>query len=335
MPVASECKETILPALALNSLHDANTSFFVKSPTTPSHQYGNALPSLMDTTSMEIEGAATTGSCEMQEQENDRCSDACNCAVSNTNTEIRSRPSSRSSTPVSSTSDESSESQADKSAMEIDSPSAPPSPSLATRHMVIVFDWDDTLLCSSFLSSKGYRLDTPMTAQDAMIPLLRDLEESVIAVLTRALRTGNEVHIITNAETGWVELSAKKFLPRVLPLLSQVTVLSARSTYEHQFPESPLQWKTSAFRARVQPLARLESSITKHVVSFGDSHVEREACRIAARELQNVRTKSVKFADRPSMEQLRRQLDLVNNCFEYIHTHDGDLDLMLTISVMY
>ena len=27
---------------------------------------------------------------------------------------------------------------------------------------VIIFDWDDTLLASSFLSSKGYRLDVPL-----------------------------------------------------------------------------------------------------------------------------------------------------------------------------
>jgi hypothetical protein len=45
------------------------------------------------------------------------------------------------------------------------------------------------------------------------------------------------------------------------------------------------------------------------------------------------RTKSVKFAERPSVEQLRRQVELVSNCFHYIHTHDGDLDLQLTVTV--
>jgi len=68
------------------------------------------------------------------------------------------------------------------------------------------------------------------------------------------------------------------------------------------------------------------------VISFGDSHVEREAIRIATRNLVESRTKSVKFAERPSMEQLRRQIELINNCFHYIHGHDGDLDLQLTIT---
>jgi len=69
------------------------------------------------------------------------------------------------------------------------------------------------------------------------------------------------------------------------------------------------------------------------VISFGDSHVEREAVRAVTRGLPNTKTKSVKFAEKPSMEQLRRQLELVTNCFQYIFGHEGDLDLQLTVTV--
>jgi len=33
------------------------------------------------------------------------------------------------------------------------------------------------------------------------------------------------------------------------------------------------------------------------------------------------------------MEQLKRQIELVTNCFQYIHNHEGDLDLQLTVTV--
>ena len=141
------------------------------------------------------------------------------------------------------------------------------------------------------------------------------------------------VHVVTNAETGWVQLSAQKFIPAVLPLLEQLTVVSARSTYEELYPDSPLQWKVCAFQERLAPHL-VDMSDTKNVISFGDSHVEREAVRSVTRGLQRTKTKSVKFAERPSMEQLRRQIDLVTNCFHYIYSHEGDLDLMLTISLM-
>ena len=52
------------------------------------------------------------------------------------------------------------------------------------------------------------------------------------------------------------------------------------------------------------------------------------------RGVSKAKTKSIKFAERPSMEQLRRQIDLVLSCFHCLLSHDGDLDLMLTMSMM-
>lgn len=209
----------------------------------------------------------------------------------------------------------------------------PPVQLLANTDTVIIFDWDDTLLASSFLSSKGYRLDNNMIRCPDVEAQLRQLERSICNVLTLALHYGR-VHVVTNAETGWVQLSAQKFIPGVVPLLDKLTVVSARSTYEEMYPEQPLQWKVCAFQERLAPHLVESNTDTKNVISFGDSHVEREAVRTVTRGLQRTKTKSVKFAERPSMEQLRRQIDLVTNCFQYIYSHEGDLDLMLTISLM-
>jgi len=64
----------------------------------------------------------------------------------------------------------------------------------------------------------------------------------VCSLLARGMAHGNVI-IITNAETGWVELSCKKFMPRVLPFLEKLRVLSARSAFEALYPESPSDWK--------------------------------------------------------------------------------------------
>jgi len=201
----------------------------------------------------------------------------------------------------------------------------------APQETEIIFDWDDTLLASSFLSGKGYRLDSTIDKTPEIDTQLKDLEQSVCTVLNLALSYGN-VHIITNAETGWVQLSAQKFIPGVVPLLNKVKVISARSTFEGMFPESPLKWKFYAFQEKLSK-SFSEMKTEKNIISFGDSHVEREAVRAVTRGWPKTRTKSVKFAERPSMEQLRRQIELVTNCFQYIHSHDGDLDLQLTVTV--
>lgn len=199
------------------------------------------------------------------------------------------------------------------------------------RHNIIVFDWDDTLLASTFLSSKGYRLDTDRALLLDIEKSLQELEASIITVLNTALQHG-EVHIITNAETGWVELSAAKFIPSVVPLLNRVTIISARSTFESQYPGSPLRWKYYAFQEKLSPHLS-ESKKYKNIISFGDSHVEREAVRAVTRGYANTRCKSIKFAERPTVDHLKRQLELVTNCFQYIFQHEGDLDLQLTITV--
>jgi hypothetical protein len=201
------------------------------------------------------------------------------------------------------------------------------------KSTVIIFDWDDTLLASSYLSGAGCRLDTDMTALPAMeIPAaLAELEQAVTILLNSALSHG-EVHIITNAELGWVELSAFKYLPAVAQLLPRCKVLSARSTYESIYPDSPMKWKFYAFQERLNAVMN-DMTLERNIISLGDSHVEREAVRAATRGYGHTRTKSVKFAERPSAEQLRRQLELVTQCFAYIHNHQGDLDLQLTVTV--
>lgn len=221
--------------------------------------------------------------------------------------------------------------------VEVDSPTAvdepeKPDTTPTPKHTVIIFDWDDTLLASSFLSSKGLRLDSDVEPPPEVAEQLQLLEKSVSAVLNRALEFG-EVHIVTNAEAGWVQLSAQKFIPGVLCVLERVTVISARTTYERLYPEAPLKWKYYAFQERLKE-KMYDSKSCKNVISFGDSHVEREAVRAVTRGLPNTVTKSVKFAERPTMEQLRRQIELVSSCFQFIFNHQGDLDLMLTISMM-
>ena len=115
---------------------------------------------------------------------------------------------------------------------------------------VLIFDWDDTLLCSTWLASEGLRLDSPAVIPPSTVAELQRLESSVVSLLERAMTYG-EVVIITNAETGWVELSAQRFMPRVRPLVEKVRVISARSTYERQYPDNPYDWKVAAFRNEI------------------------------------------------------------------------------------
>lgn len=196
---------------------------------------------------------------------------------------------------------------------------------------IIFMDWDDTLLCSSVLANQGIKLDSDMENAGELMAQLEELADSVISVLNVALTYGS-VYIVTNGETGWVQLSAQKFLPSVVPMLEKLRVLSARSTFEAMFPDSPMKWKFHAFQESLNQ-EYADSHCFRNVLSFGDSHAEREAVRLVTRGHPTTRTKSIKFAERPTIEQLQRQLELVSNCFQYISSHEEDLDLCMSLSV--
>uniref|UniRef100_A0A7S2TRH3 Uncharacterized protein n=1 Tax=Lotharella oceanica TaxID=641309 RepID=A0A7S2TRH3_9EUKA len=192
--------------------------------------------------------------------------------------------------------------------------------------VLTIFDWDDTLMPSTYLQSNGFTLKSDKALSTEEEKILGLLEKSVVKFLTLALKHGDRVCIITSAQEGWVELSAKKFYPSVAPLLKHVTVISARSTYEERFPNSPLHWKYEAFRHSATKCFA-DNLEPKSIISFGDSMIERHCVRAVSKLFENSLAKSVKFAERPSLEQLRSQVDLALECFPDIITHKDHLDL--------
>merc|ERR1719220_1729142 len=100
---------------------------------------------------------------------------------------------------------------------------------------VIIFDWDDTLLCTSAINSQQWYPSQ-----------LQQLGRTVESILHTAMLLG-ETLIVTNGTESWVQTSANRFLPELIPTLSRVKVMSARARYEHLHPKDPFMWKRHAF----------------------------------------------------------------------------------------
>lgn len=163
------------------------------------------------------------------------------------------------------------------------------------------------------------------------------LEEAVGRCLSEASKLGTVI-IITNAETGWVEYSSRRFMPRLLPVLESFRVVSARSSYEKFYPSAPLCWKAAAFAHEANQLFSLASSLSeissdtaREIISFGDSNEERTAVKIAAGQL-GASSKSVKFCDSPSPAQLVREVETLVAWLPWVVGHGSELDLMLKAS---
>jgi hypothetical protein len=197
---------------------------------------------------------------------------------------------------------------------------------------ILIFDWDDTILPSAWVQSQGLRLDEESKVSDSQRQQLNEVAESVSETL-RLAKTLGIVILVTNAERGWIELSCRKFLPTVYPILENVKLLSARTTYESPTLASPLDWKLCAFESEIYRVFGQDVVIAaarrKNVLSLGDSMHEREALLRATASLPNCRSKSLKFVERPDIGQICKQHSLITGCFDRIVHHDGNLDVCI------
>lgn len=193
---------------------------------------------------------------------------------------------------------------------------------------IILLDWDDTLLPSTMLTSLGYRVDEKSTLPTELAADLKGLEEDVIRLLDTCQQHGTVV-LVTNAETGWVELSSERFMPTVIEAIKEraIKIVSARSAYDGPFPNSPVDWKQTAFVSQVGLLCDKAEAV--NLVSIGDSLNERTAAHHVGGQYESGSIKTVKFVERPDIDQIRRQLSLVASNLGDIAMHDGSFDVNL------
>ena len=193
---------------------------------------------------------------------------------------------------------------------------------------VIIFDWDDTLFPTSFLANLGLHIEGP-DAPPEIQTKLDFFSECMIATVNQAREYGRVV-IVTNAETGWVELTAAKFLPLVATEICKLPILSARSTFEPRGFVKPLEWKEQAFAFVLESHMAQVDSFKGCMWSIGDSIHERDAV-IRVCEIANLPYKSVKLMDRPDLTVLYRQHVLVQKNMRDMTSTSEPLDVRVQL----
>jgi len=198
---------------------------------------------------------------------------------------------------------------------------------------MFIFDWDDTLLALSELVQLGIKPLSEVSVSAEVKDQLQRIEAAAYDVLALALELGTRVCVVTNAQHGWVQLSARHFLPGLLELLKKCHITSARTMFEQTFPGDHVRWKSSAIFGQIQAHPKLTTfNGEMNVIAFGDSESDRRAVLDVGREFPYAQTKNIKFVEQPSFEQLRNELQLILGSMHDIVEYTGDLDLMLTVS---
>ena len=171
---------------------------------------------------------------------------------------------------------------------------------------IFIFDWDDTLLCTTILSPYGY-FDDEIEVQPSKMEKIEKLEIYVRSILTKALEKG-DVYIITNSEAAWIEYSCERFFPSVYKFLNKIKIISARDLYEEKYPHDYKIWKIKAFNNIIK---NYSLNLPTNILCFGDSSYEIDAAYDLISKFPNGFVKAIKFKEYPLIQDLINQLVFV------------------------
>ena len=180
---------------------------------------------------------------------------------------------------------------------------------------IIIFDWDDTLLPTTFLVSKGiFEQDIEYTKYEKQ--KLIELEDLILQLLTLAVNKG-DVYIITNSDKGWVEYSSRIFYPSLSTILKKIKIISAKSKFQDKFPDDSRLWKINTF---INLTNDINVRKVTNIICSGDSIFEIEAANILASKFNEAFIKTIKFKEKPDLTEVYKQLKLVFMQFNIIHS---------------
>ena len=181
------------------------------------------------------------------------------------------------------------------------------------NNSLIIFDWDDTLLCTTFISNNNYDFDSILKNPNYH-DLLYKLEDKVFEILSLAIQKG-ETYIITNAEKSWVEYTSQIFFPSILNILNHIKIISAREENQFNFPNEKRMWKINSFN---HAFKKYDYESIINIISIGDSFFEVVASKLLNTHFYNSFIKTVQFIQTNKIEELISQIDLVINKFDFI-----------------
>jgi hypothetical protein len=190
-----------------------------------------------------------------------------------------------------------------------------------THNSLFIYDWDDTFLPTSYLIRED--MVDKIELSDELKYLFFILEEIIINILNLSINKG-KVYIITNSSKSWFYFSSGKYFPNLDSLLNRIKIISARDEYEDLYPGDTKIWKQKAF---LHLKNEINDNLPSNIICFGDSSNELEAGKIFASHLSDSFIKTVKFKEKPEVEDLIKQLNLIVDKFDFIYSKAKNLSI--------
>ena len=185
---------------------------------------------------------------------------------------------------------------------------------------LFIFDWDDTLFPTTFFINKKL-LNEENISEEILKPFYI-LEKIIINIINFAINKG-DVYIITNSCIDWFRYSSSKYFPNLKNILKLIKTISSRDEQE-LYPGENKLWKEKTF---LDLRREINNNLVTNIICLGDSVVELEAGKLLGSKFDESFIKTIKFKENPEIEDLIKQLNLINDKINYIYSKAKNLSI--------
>ena len=193
------------------------------------------------------------------------------------------------------------------------------------NNTIFIFDWDDTLFFTTHINPSEN--NTFFYESQSEKKFMNRIEFYVSEILNKALSKG-EVFIITNSGDGWVHACAQFYYPNLIPILEKINIISARDSYQKEYPNDPTTWKIKAFND-LKKRFNFEKCIVSNIICIGDNNCEIIAAQKLGEEFKNCLVKTIKFREKPNLKELIKQIILINEQILRVYNYPKSLTIQV------
>lgn len=204
-------------------------------------------------------------------------------------------------------------------------------------NIIVFVDWDNTLLPTYALQNDKYYFKNGNLSNITLLQL-QNLEEIILKFFDTICNICNksDLFIITNAESSWVNFSAKIYLPifydKFLKLNEQ-NLISAQDLHSDEYPDDIEKWKYQVFKTIIDNFIEKNkiTNVKLSVISIADGDLEYNIMEKIINKKNNILVKKIKLTKQSSIINLIKQIDILNKNFVEIVNKEENLNIKLVI----
>ena len=165
---------------------------------------------------------------------------------------------------------------------------------------IFLFDWDDTLMCTSFISLKSL----PLSEEEEKI--VCNLGKKVSCFLQKCSEYG-KIIIMTNSSKEWMKETGINFLKLDGSIFRNITIISTRDIFSNKKIDKK-RWKEIAFQ---KLLLKLGDEV-ENIICASDSDRDIELFKKKSKNQKGINIATIKFKAKPSPLVMIKEIDYLN-----------------------